>query len=94
MWKSVCINENLISRETGKAALISMPHKSEYAGYKFWHSAKLVKRHNGVTYIVYSDEFVFRLKKYKLMIGDVDEVQLAADEMESILSEHADDYEP
>lgn len=100
MWKNLNINNNLIKAETDRAVLIALPHKSDYNGYSFWHPAKLVResRQAGKSSIGYTDEFVFRLKKYgkgKYNCREVlDEIPLAADEIEAIFYASADDYEP
>lgn len=66
MWKNININMQNIETETAKAVLIKMPNKSTYAGYKFWHPSKLVKkgRHSNAKSIGYTDDFTFKLKKY------------------------------
>ena len=92
MWKTISINKNQIKAETGKAVLIAMPHKSDYDGYSFWHSAKLVRdgKHSAAVSISYTDDFVFRLKKYgkgRFNRNEViDEIPIAADEFEMIFS--------
>lgn len=65
-WKNINISKNNIKAETEKAVLISMPHKSDYDGYTFWHSSKLVRsgRNGNSVSIGYNDDFVFHLKKY------------------------------
>lgn len=87
-WKKVHFNAQNIEHETGKATLIKMPKKSAYAGYKFWHPAKLVRTEGGKGYFVsfsYTDDFTFTLKKYgngKYNGREViDEVTLKGDEI-------------
>ena len=66
MWKNIQINIQNIEYDTGKATLIKMPNKSQYAGYKFWHPSKLV-RYGSNSYarsLGYKDDFTFKLKKY------------------------------
>lgn len=65
-WKNININSNQIETDTGKSVLIKMPNNSEYAGYMFWHPSKLVRngRHSASYSLGYTDEFIFKLKKY------------------------------
>lgn len=88
MWKIIEINKQNIETDTGKAALIKMPKKSKYSGYKFWHPSKLV-RYGSNTYarsISYTDDFTFKLKKYgngRYNFKDViDEIEISAKEFE------------
>lgn len=100
MWRSININKQNIKAETGKAVLIACPHKSDFDGYSFWHPAKLVRdgSHSNSVSISYTEEFVFRLKKYgkgKYNSREViDEVQLAYDEIEEVFScmDDSDDF--
>ena len=66
MWKNAQINIQNIETDTGKATLIKMPNKGNYAGYKFWHPSKLVREGNNSysASIGYTDDFTFKLKKY------------------------------
>ena len=88
MWKSIEINKQNIENDTGKSVLIKMPNKSKYAGYKFWHPAKLV-RYGSNSYarsVSYTDDFIFKLKKYgngKYNKFDViNEVEISVEEFE------------
>lgn len=65
-WKNININTNQIKAETGKAVLIAMPHNSDYDGYVFWHTSKLIRngRHSASVSLGYTDDFTFTLKKY------------------------------
>ena len=88
MWKNIKINIQNIETDTGKAALIKMPNKSRYAGYKFWHPSKLV-RYGSNRYarsIGYTDEFTFKLFKNgngKYNKFDViDEIEIDVEEFE------------
>ena len=90
MWKSLNINKQNIRAETDRAVLIACPHRSEYDGYCFWHSSKLVRegRHSGAVSVSYTEEFSFRLKKYgkgKYNSREViDEQTIGYDEFEEI----------
>lgn len=88
MWKNIEINVQNIETETGKATLIKMPNKSDYAGYKFWHPSKLI-RYGSNSYaksVSYTDDFTFKLKKYgngKYNKFDViDEIEISVEEFE------------
>lgn len=65
-WKNININTNQIKADTGKAVLIAMPHNSNYDGYSFWHTSKLIRsgRHSAAVSLGYTDDFTFTLKKY------------------------------
>lgn len=65
-WKDININTNQIKADTGKAVLIAMPHNSDYDGYVFWHTSKLIRngRHSVAVSLGYADDFIFTLKKY------------------------------
>ena len=90
MWRTLNINKQNIKAETGKAVLIACPHNSEYDGFCFWHTSKLVceGRNSNAIQIIYTEDFTFYLKKYgkgKYNSRDViDEVQLGYDELEEI----------
>lgn len=64
-WKNININESNIESQSSFSVLIKMPNKSKYAGFKFWHPAKLVRkgRHSAAVSIGYNDDFVFKLFK-------------------------------
>lgn len=66
MWKNINISKNNIDHETAKAVLIKMPNKSNYKGYCFWHSSKLVRkgRNKNSISIGYTNDFTFKLIKY------------------------------
>lgn len=65
-WKNININSNMVKAQSERSVLIAMPHSSDYDGWCFWHPAKLVRegRHSAALSIGYTDEFVFRLKRY------------------------------
>ena len=63
----VRFNAQNIKAETAKAVLINMPHKSNYDGFCFWVSAKLVRDAGGKGYFKtfsFTDEFEFKLLKF------------------------------
>ena len=67
-----------------------MPNKSKYAGYKFWHPSKLIRRGSNsyARSIGYTDEFTFKLKKYgngKWNKNEViDEKEISVEEFEEV----------
>lgn len=66
MLREIKINRQNIKAETGKAILIACPHHSLLNGFRFWHPLSLIRvgdRLSSVR-IRYTDDFVFRLKKY------------------------------
>lgn len=60
---SICINKNLIEKETAIAMLIKMPNKSFYSGYKFWYTKKLIREKGHIISLAYGDDFSFMLFK-------------------------------
>lgn len=65
-WNNINISKNKIITENDKSVLIAMPKNSHYAGYSFWHLKKLIRkgRNHGAISIGFTNEFLFRLKKY------------------------------
>lgn len=64
MWHKVKISANNIEASTDKAVLIKMKHNSNYDGFVFWHSKKLVREDGSMLTFSFNDEFKFNLKKY------------------------------
>lgn len=101
MWRSININKQNIKANTGNAILIACPHNSDYDGYCFWHSSKLVQqgRHSNAISISYNEDFVFRVKKYRgKQIVEQDELDYKdIEEIFSIMNENisavGNDYE-
>ena len=64
-WKSFAVSKDSIEISTSKAVLIRMPQKSAYAGFMFWHPAKLVKQGYQLyaKNVIYADNFEFRIFK-------------------------------
>ena len=87
-WKNININIQNIKAQSSRSILIAMPHSSDYDGYCFWHSSKLVRegRHSNAVSIGYTDDFNFRLIKYgkgKWNSRDViDEIYINASQLE------------
>ena len=64
-WKRIKLYPNQIRTTTQTAALIKMPPRSGFAGWVFWHPIKCIHEHDGqMTEMVYTEDFVFRLKRY------------------------------
>lgn len=66
IWKSIQINKQNVSRLSSYSSLIQMPHNSDFDGYSFWHTNKLIRegKHKNAFKISYSDDFTFNLVKY------------------------------
>lgn len=66
IWKSININIQNIKHKTGRAVLFNCPKNSNYAGYSFWHPAKLVRpgKHSYAVSVSYTNDFTFKLVKY------------------------------
>lgn len=64
-WKNLTISTNNIEISTEKSVLIKMPSNSCFAGFMFWHPAKLIRRgeHPYVKRMSYTEQFEFRLFK-------------------------------
>ena len=67
MWKKINIVENNIEAITNKAYLIKMPNNSNYKGYKFWHTDKLIKKDGKIYKLIYNDN-IDLLLTHKLII--------------------------
>ena len=87
-WKNIQINVQNVETETGKATLIKMPNKSNYAGYKFWHPSKLIRngRNSYALSVSYNDTFKFKLfkngkGKYN-SFDKIDEIEISVEEFE------------
>lgn len=65
-WKNAEIYKDQVQYDTGRAVLIKCPNNSQYAGYCFWHPAKLVRKvysDRSKLSIGYTDDFTFHLIK-------------------------------
>ncbi|MFK8243900.1 MULTISPECIES: hypothetical protein [unclassified Facklamia] len=70
MWKKINFNKQNIKAETANSVLIQIPNNSdsEFAGWMFWHPAKLVRVAGGQGYWVsfsYTNEWEFKIFKGK-----------------------------
>lgn len=91
VWHSVLFDDELIVYQNGKSTLIKMPKHSDYGGFKFWVSNKLVEdMRDGRHSLLYTDDFEFKLKKYGNgrfnKFDVVEEVTIGAEEMEYNIS--------
>lgn len=64
-WKKFSCNIQNIKHETEKAFLIAMPHSSEFDGFEFWISKKLVREGSNSYEVLVSvtDDMTFKLKR-------------------------------
>lgn len=60
-WNKIKINNNNIEYTTNKAYLIKLPNKSEFAGYKFWISYKLIIEYDNYIILSCKDDFEFQI---------------------------------
>ena len=89
-WKKFAVNIQNIKRETEKAVLIAMPHKSDYDGYQFWFPKKLVREgsHSYERSVSIADDMNVTLKKVSDKTFKVlDEKTISADEIISVFGE-------
>ena len=65
-WQNVTIHSNQIQYDTGRALLVKCPNNSGYAGYCFWHPAKLIRqsyRNRSEYSLSFTGDFEFHLQK-------------------------------
>lgn len=62
-WNKIKINNNNIEYTTSNAYLIKLPNKSEFAGYKFWVSYKLINEYDNYIILSCKDDFEFQIFK-------------------------------
>lgn len=84
-WKGILMDAGRISAESARAVKISMPSKSEFKHYYFWHPKKLIfwKLKNSFC-LRYTDEFVFRLKKDSAKLGETIEKEISPAVLEMV----------
>lgn len=98
-WKRFTIQNNNVKFSTEKATLIKMPNNSEYKGFVFWHPSKIVKSgyYNGALDILFTDDFVFHLKKYgsgRFNQREVlEQVDITAEDMVLIFKDVSDNFD-
>lgn len=64
-WTQIRVNIQNIKHETEKAVLIAMPHSSEFDGFTFWISKKLVRptRNDWEVAVSIADDMTVTLKR-------------------------------
>lgn len=64
-WKKIAINAQNMCAETERGILIQMPHASDYDGFKFWVSKKLLRtgRHSYEYLLSVNTDMKFKLFK-------------------------------
>lgn len=64
-WRKIPFNIQNVAHETDRGILIQMPRKSEYDGFKFWTSKKLVRegRHSYEMLLSVNADMKFKLQK-------------------------------
>lgn len=86
-WRKIAINAQNMCAETERGILIQMPHASDYDGFKFWVSKKLLRtgRHSYEYLLSVNTDMKFKLFKngsgkttYKTVIA---ECEITADEL-------------
>ena len=83
-WKGIKMDAGRILAETARSVKISMPSKSEYKNYYFWHPKKLIFWTLKNSFCLrYTDEFVFHLKKDGARMGDVIKTDISAGALET-----------
>ena len=98
-WYAIRLYPNQIVTDTGSACLIQMPHQSDYDGYSFWHPSKLVRddRRYKMKTFSYTDNFVFRLKKYGKGVYNryevIQELEIGADELVKAFENNCDSFD-
>lgn len=84
MWKKIKVNIQNIKHETDKAMLIAMPHSSDYDGFTFWISKKLVRDGSNDFEMLVSinEDMTFNLKRTSEKTRKVlDEKEVGCDEL-------------
>lgn len=84
-WHRININNNQVTRYTGRAYLINMPHNSDYDGYSFWHPEKMTMPgpHSAAMTVEFPEGWTFKLRKYSQRTHKMlDEVELNDLEMQ------------
>ncbi|QJR43626.1 hypothetical protein HLA87_02405 [Mycoplasma miroungigenitalium] len=63
IWQNLKITNEQVGNAVGNSIVIYLPKSSKYAGYYFFHPAKLVRRQGYAFSFGFTDDFKFNLKK-------------------------------
>lgn len=97
VWKKIAFNVQNVQHATESGVLIALPHSSDFDGFKFWVSKKLVRegRNSFEHFLSVKDDMVFKLIKTgkgrynKKEVIDIKEI--TADELAEAFSGYVSD---